>query len=542
MKNLKKIMTLLLAVVMVVGMLAGCGSKDAKEEASDPAKVEESKEEAQEVVEEEPEELEYAKIKIVSVGDPDAKASEVFLEELNKKLMRDLNCEAEIQYLTWAEYTDKYALIVAAGEDYDIIFSANWVKYADHSKKGAFLELTEENFQTYMPNSYEMVKTSLNDVRVDGSVYMIPQTSNTYSSYDCYAVRGDIMTEAGLEEITSMQDMEVYLDYVIENYPEMAVLDANAADITFPIANAAVYYEDETGFNYYNDEYVCGVYAQAKKFNAPYILDLTDTANLKYVDDEVLDEYLIKLYSKTKEWREKGYWLEDALSLSTPKEQNYKQGTGAAVCAQLGNVASCANALLAFDPDADPRIYHITDNGTLYKTPGIQNGLSINASSKNPERAMMVCEKLYSDQEYVDLAHCGLEGVHYNLTADGKVETIADAEYGWSEPTNMGIQPTIIRASASQFPQYFEIEAEVGADKAFKDPFAGFIFDNASVLNEYAAMAEVYSRYAPILNLGMSDDVEATYYEFKEAMKTAGLDTVLEEHLKQAQEYYNGLK
>ena len=40
----------------------------------------------------------------------------------------------------------------------------------------------------------------------------------------------------------------------------------------------------------------------------------------------------------------------------------------------------------------------------------------------------------------------------------------------------------------------------------------------------------------------MAEDVEATYKEWKEAIKAAGIDAVKEEYLKQAQEYVDSLQ
>ena len=34
------------------------------------------------------------------------------------------------QYISWSDYTTKYPLVFASGEDFDLIFTANWSFYA----------------------------------------------------------------------------------------------------------------------------------------------------------------------------------------------------------------------------------------------------------------------------------------------------------------------------------------------------------------------------------------------------------------------------
>ena len=64
-----------------------------------------------------------------------------------------------------------------------------------------------------------------------------------------------------------------------------------------------------------------------------------------------------------------------------------------------------------------------------------------------------------------------------------------------------------------------------------------FAMDTSEVSTEYAALSEAFARYMPILYTGISSDVEATWYEYKEACKAAGAEVFLEEYIAQMQEY-----
>ena len=100
-KTMSKWLALLLTGAMAVGAM-GCGAQET--ENKENSQSSEVKESSTEVVssasgaEDATEELEYVKLKVISVGDP-GESCEVFVEEVNKLLMRDLNCEIEIEYL-----------------------------------------------------------------------------------------------------------------------------------------------------------------------------------------------------------------------------------------------------------------------------------------------------------------------------------------------------------------------------------------------------------------------------------------------------------
>ena len=88
--------------LMMAAMMAvtGCGSKNTAEVPSDSVTFETVVE--SESSSELTEKLDYVKLKGVAIGDP-TEASDVFLTRLNEMLLRDLNCELEIEYISWME-------------------------------------------------------------------------------------------------------------------------------------------------------------------------------------------------------------------------------------------------------------------------------------------------------------------------------------------------------------------------------------------------------------------------------------------------------
>lgn len=542
----KKWITVTAAMMAAIMCMIACGTTTTEESSKKEAETEgnesaENTEDA-EASADEGEELEYVKLKIISVGVENTESSQVFLEKVNEMLLRDLNCEVEIQNIPTSDVSTKYPLVLSSGEEFDIIYASRWAGYSSYASKGAYMELTEEMIETYMPRTWEAAADRLDEVKVNGKIYLIPRTGAAYNDHTFVGVRGDIMEEAGLEEITSMQDLEVYLDYVVANHPEMDALNINAYDNggnTGIMACLAL--EDETGFYYVSDDHVVGLAGLAKQFTGPYILDISDPSDVKYYDEDVVDEYCIKWMKKTQEWQQSGYWADDCLSTNSAPESYYITGNGAAVNRAGSSVESYVRTLQSVDPDADARIYRLTDNYNMVISHGTADGIAINASSKNAERAMMVCDLFGYEQEYVDLLQYGIEGIHYNLTEDGSVELIDDPEYEWSVPTYMGFQTSAARKNAEVLPEFRELEEQYGGENSESPVIRNFSFDSSSVSNEYAAINEVNTKYMGIMKTGLAEDVETYYYEYKEAMKTAGLDVVLEEQLKQLQAFYDSL-
>lgn len=491
------------------------------------------------VMAEESGELEYVKLKAISVGDSN-EDSELFLEKLNELLLRDLNCELEIENLSWSDWKDKYSLCFASGEDFDFIFTASWAYYSEQAMKDGFYELTEEDLKTYMPLTYEAVGDKWNQTKVNGKIYMIPETAPNYSEQDVFGVRGDLMAEAGLEEITSVADMETYLDTAIENHPELNVFNVTGNDFKSGYFIARQFTDDEAVETYYGKpEYAIDSVARGLG-----IVDCTDLSDLKWVDQEEADAYYLAVYEKAKELREKGYWSSDCLSATTVVEEYYKAGNGIAVLRQLDGVHTYNNQAEAVLTDCETHLVRLSEH-PFSSAACTANGVGIHATSKNPERAMMVIEKLGYDQEYVDLMCSGIEGENYTLDENGDV--VKNPENIWNgQPISMGFNVITRRKAAVEvetdnYNEWKEFK-EWAKDNSYTQVLAAFNFDNSAVVNEIAAIGALEQQYQPILCTGMAEDVEATYNEWKTALEAAGVENVKEEYIRQAQEYVNSLQ
>ena len=133
MKNkwMKKL-SVLVAVVMAAGLCACSGAADTGQEGSGAAPVQETAQEQARDEEVSPESPYYGKgydlaetetIVLYVLGD-EPKDMEKVLEEANSKyLLPNLNSNLEIKFLNWSDYQTKYSLVLAGGENVDLILS-----------------------------------------------------------------------------------------------------------------------------------------------------------------------------------------------------------------------------------------------------------------------------------------------------------------------------------------------------------------------------------------------------------------------------------
>ena len=70
-----------------------------------------------------------------------------------------------------------------------------------------------------------------------------------------------------------------------------------------------------------------------------------------------------------------------------------------------------------------------------------------------------------------------------------------------------------------------------------ESPTAGFSFNETPIKNEMSNLNNTKMKFMPLLDLGLSGNVEGKLKEFQQNLKTSGIDKVKEELVKQLKEY-----
>ena len=445
------------------------------------------------------------------------------MDAVNKKLRTDLNTTLEVNFINWGDIATRYPLILSAGEGVDWIYTANWCQYFTEAPKGAFLELDLDTLSRWMP--MHMAATPAKgweDARISGGIFMIP-TATPDIKHPVMLIREDLRRKYDIPEITRFTDLEPYLAALKEHEPGMIPLNL---DNGYDVSCCRQTIMGEDGF-------MPGVLCDGVTFN----VEDPEYKVVAYTDEPVLSSYR-KASRLMKSWYDKQYTNPNPFSNNIRSKESFQAGKSGVGLGNLYDVDANIQiaAALGFEVKVIPLL---SKTGRYVRDPYINNGVAIAASSRQPERTMMVLDLLMENPEYNDLVTFGIEGRNYRLTDDGKIRLIPPAPGESPIYTHTGFWFTNKnqwRPLADWPEQYAEMRTHAG-DKLFDMPLSAFAFTNANVRTELTRVGAAFKRYGDPLAVGAVDDVDETLRVLATLMKGAGVDVLKQEARLQIKEY-----
>lgn len=171
---------------------------------------------------------------------------------------------------------------------------------------------------------------------------------------------------------------------------------------------------------------------------------------------------------------------------------------------------------------------------------GFNIGWAIPASSKNPDRAMMLLNLLFTDKELVTLLSYGFEGKDYTVAKD-TITPKSNATYTHGTSCwvwgNCFITPTWPYADTSSLagPQFWpDVDRLLKA--AVVSPLSTFVFDETPVSSQWAALTSATTAYDLPLFTG-AVPTDAQFSKYSNALTTAGSAAILKEVQSQLDAY-----
>jgi putative aldouronate transport system substrate-binding protein len=467
--------------------------------------------------------LPFVTLKYYNVGQksPD---HDMVIEKLNEELRNRLNCEIAIEYMSWADYQQKYQLVFASGEQFDAIVSASWMDYAGMAVKNAFLELKPEFIRQYAPYIADLIpQDGWDQTKINGKMYMLLQSTREYNHY-LVEIRGDLREKYGLPPIETYDDLERYLAAVKKNNPELIPLSLGAVG---SISNWMYLW------NLTHDRYRVG-----ESYIQLYYVDYKNPNKILNFFEQPDAKDFITMMNR---WQKAGYWSRNVLSSTEDSTADFTNGLAAACIGASINLEGCYQRdLIENDGAWKVEFYDLTSKGKnkVPPYPYINAGSSLNRNAKNPERWLMAMDLLRKDRDLNNLVTYGLQGVHWEYESDGTtVKGIpVPPENGYGDSLqwivrNINYQVPYTEKSSPWFRNNFD---EV-VSRAVTLPVSGFLFTDTNVRNEVAALADVFQQYAFPLICGFTDPSELP--AVVQRMKTAGIDTIIAEMQKQLDNY-----
>lgn len=450
-------------------------------------------------------------LKMVLVGGKPADHDKVF-EQINIKLKERINATVEAEYLDWADWQQKYPLKFAAGEDFDLVYTANWAFYNDQALKGGFLEITEEMLQEYAPMTWEaMPQASWDQAKVNGKLYMVPQNSAELLD-KAIIYREDLRKKYNLAPIDSLASYADYLKTIAAEEKGISPFGAKAAD----------------GWKWH--ELDQATLEQANDFNlisydVPLAYDLNDPEGRLFVIYDTPEFRQLLAYYK--DLADAGAWSRNVVSNKNDVWTDMKAGKVASYAHNLGTVAANLAEARRETPDLEFMIADLTPDSKKLSAISTQNGMAIHARSAHPERALMAIDLFQNDRELHDLMMYGIAGVHYNPVGDDKYEALP-AFSNYTGFSNWGFNSRLNRDDI----QYPQEAIEMGAQwekGVYHYALETFVFDDSKVKNQIANIGNVMLRYALPLEYGLIDDLDGGLEELLKQLGAAGIEEVQRE-------------
>ena len=498
MKKFKKVISLLMAVVMLT-MLCACGGTSSSVVAgstagSGAASTSGSAADGK---------GEYVKLKwyfpMLAQTDQD-----MVFEAANKMLMEDLNLEVDFTPISFGDYNQKMQVIISAGDEFDICFTSNTrADYFQNSQRGAFIPL-DGLLDEYAPNLKASIPERIwNATHVGGQTYGIP-------NYQIAAVANVLWFPKELVEkydfdyasVQKLEDLEPYFDEILANEPGVT-----------PFA----YQKATTNWGYLLSYYG---FDEVSTRNVPGTIRVSDES-CTVVNQFATEEFKSHV-ELMHNWYEKDYFRPDAASVADWTAD-----------LKAGKYAACFDGTYKPGGDSELSIKYGLDivttkiSDAVMSTGSIVSTLqAISKTSKHPERAMEFLEYLNTNKEFYNLLCYGIEGTHYEMAGDERIELIGEGTYNpgihWVFGTTFNSYRT-----PGQPDDVWEQTKEIN-NNAQASPLLGFAFDAANVSAEIAQCKAVVDEYIPSLDSG-SVDPDKYLPEFLSKLEASGVDKIISE-------------
>ncbi|MDR1538006.1 MAG: ABC transporter substrate-binding protein [Clostridiales bacterium] len=461
-------------------------------------------------------------LKMFLLGDKAADFDLVY-GKINEELKKQINTTLEVEFLSWAEHDAKYSLLFSSGEEFDLIFTGTgWAHYEPTATKMGFYEMTDDFRRQYAPDIMSfMPEDAWEHAKISGKVFMVPNY-NIEIDYSLLGLRGDLMEKYGFSDIASTEQLEAFFDAICENEEGISPLGTQGLALQW------IYLIQQHEL------------AALKSLQPLFLYHYTEPENIEVVS--IVERPEFREYArKMKEMQTKGYWSKDALSTTDTRTDNFIQGRAASMGWTLGNIVTACVQMNADHPDWKATFADITPQFSKPSQPYSNNGMAINAISKNPERSMITINELMTNKTTWDLACYGIDGVHYQAVGDDRYIPLADSSrypafangnWGWTnEPFK--------RKLYSETPDPLITKQEETTEKwnasvAAGNPLITFSMNEEVVKSQIAVINTLITQYMDPISTGLVDDPDAAVDEFLLKLNEAGLQEVHLEMQKQA--------
>lgn len=529
----KKVLSIMLSLVMVAGVLTGCGKDTTTTTGNDtPSSV--STESTTEASSATPTTEAQAELDISEpvtltwmLNGNTVSDDAAVMEKVNAYLKEKLNLTIKPIWETWGSFETNSVLSLQGGDDVDLYFTAAWStnEYNKFARDGYFVNLSAEGnnlIEKYAKDTWGMLPEILKEgATITGSdgvgVYAIPGWKD-YATQNCWDINVPLLEKYGF----TLEDIEKAGFYGFGDILK-AVKEGEGKDF-YPLlvegavlermATNSIIVTGDSGTTNLLSYYIDPVNAEKESSYGKTILNKFATPEYKKFVEKVREYYLAgyidpamanKLQAnevRTNTQNEGGYLI---------GTQSYSRGYEFQASAERGFEVAMVPAAVAY-------VDTTAAQGAM---------MAVSTTCKNPERAVMFLNLLNTDPELASLIAFGLEGVHYNKNAEGEIVFVPEARatyQPWTNGIGNSTQLPPLEGQGADFQK--EFIAYYAANKPI--PILGYAFDQTPVETEMAALSQVAGEYGLALSVGFVDPA-TELPKFLEKLEANGIQKVVDE-------------
>lgn len=434
-------------------------------------------------------------LRYFTVGAPDADLKLVN-NAINEILQKKINVRIEYNKINWSDYGRRLATIINSGTNFDIAFSTEGDQgdYSGYARKGVWLEL-DSYLNTIGKEMYSVINPILwEGVKLNNKIYGVP-TNKEVAVPEWWLYKKELVEKYNIDisKYNTLESLEPIFKIIQQNEPDVAIMELE---------------------KYSNNFFVMDNYEYIINKDIPLMVKSTDR-NLKIVN--IFDTDLArKILNTLRKYYKAGYINEDA-AVKAPsgliKGHNFfwrQAGGGPYSTTSWSNGAGFEIVAHQISP-------------SIVTTESARGGIMVvSSNTKNPEACIRFLNCLNTDSEVRNFINFGIEGLHYDLTAEGQVDIKEDSGYLGVQYTqgNWFILRTLKGDPANKWDVYKKFNSE-----AIRSEALSFTPDISSpqVSTQMSAVAKVTAKYYPALMTGTVDPGKELPI-FLQELKAAGID------------------
>jgi putative aldouronate transport system substrate-binding protein len=468
-----------------------------------------------------------------------------------------LNIRINYVFTTFADIGQMVSLRIAAGEQLDGAFVAQWT---NPSMQQMISQGVLNNLDSFFNNDqYPGLKryfqkdyldaNSFPDARGESHVYAIPFADGYGQGTEGMYYRQDLADKYGIGKINSYEDFVRYLEAIKQNEPGMQpyiALEGMPALWWASMLHETPQTSDHNTDNISGTPFSVVIGDDGKAYVSRHFIPAMDPTYRAMIKGPYAGEDPLFGARHSQEWYQKGYIGSDPLN-ETEREAVFYAGRAASFHGNASLFVSIQNSLKASLPDAELGVWIWSPNYRfgMKKTEGsgfnAWNFLAVPTTSKNLNKVMDFMEWMYRDRSHYELLSYGIPGKNWVPVGNDRMDTPAnfDPLRDTYEFPNyiLALNPLLLRFPMNMPDDVLKVTLAAGdASTFYKFPSSGFSFVSDTVESEMANLNDLES-YRGAIDRGVYSDLEAEVANIQRRYEEAGFARVAAELERQFNEF-----